>query len=144
LPKGLSALIAPGASGKPVTLSVPSQRGVDSGKTNRHGIEETSTTELNSFGLRNLSKRGGLLSIEATVGQQKTTQRVLALPKDNDGPIFVSDIDDTLRDANIGAVLEGKTQKPIDGAQTLLKRRRRPRCSRGVLVGWTTASGSGE
>ncbi|HYV45862.1 MAG TPA: phosphatase domain-containing protein [Myxococcaceae bacterium] len=45
---------------------------------------------------------------------------VLVLPRDYDGPIFISDIDDTLRATNLGDLVTGKTQEPIAGAKDLL------------------------
>jgi len=48
------------------------------------------------------------------------TAKVLVLPRDYDGPIFISDIDDTLRDTDIPRILEGKRQPPIDGVQAIL------------------------
>jgi len=45
---------------------------------------------------------------------------VLVLPRDYDGPIFISDIDDTLRNTNLGDLVTGHTQEPIAGAKELL------------------------
>jgi uncharacterized protein DUF2183 len=49
-----------------------------------------------------------------------TTAKVLVLPRDYDGPIFVSDIDDTLRATDAPSLLKGKRQAPIDGVEAIL------------------------
>jgi hypothetical protein len=49
----------------------------------------------------------------------RATAKVLVLPRDYDGPIFISDIDDTLRDTDIPSILKGKRQSPIDGVQAI-------------------------
>lgn len=68
-------------------------------------------------------KRGGLaeVSVESKEGTDPATARVLMLPANYDGPIFVSDIDDTLRPTDVGKVLGGETQAPIPGAKEILE-----------------------
>ncbi|HVE87305.1 MAG TPA: phospholipase D-like domain-containing protein [Myxococcales bacterium] len=67
-------------------------------------------------------KRGGVVSMQVeTPNGQGDESNVLVLPKDYDGPIFVCDIDDTLRDTSVIDIATGKTQRPIDGARELLQ-----------------------
>ncbi|HEY8207106.1 MAG TPA: phosphatase domain-containing protein, partial [Myxococcaceae bacterium] len=67
-------------------------------------------------------KRGGVVSMQVeTPNGQGDESNVLVLPKDYDGPIFVCDIDDTLRDTNVVDLATGKTQTPISGARELLQ-----------------------
>ncbi len=122
LPKGLAALLSCGERDRSVELNLRPHGAVDSGKTDQHGIEPTSVADLNGLNPATLDrKRGGVLSLEATVRGQTVTQKVLALPKDYDGPIFVSDIDDTLRLTSTEALLKGETQAPIKGAAALMR-----------------------
>jgi hypothetical protein len=57
----------------------------------------------------------------STPGGDGDESNVLVLPKNYDGPIFISDIDDTLRDTNLGDLVTGHTQEPIAGAKDLLQ-----------------------
>jgi len=67
-------------------------------------------------------RRGGVVSLDVSTPRGDGDEsNVLVLPRDYDGPIFISDIDDTLRDTNPGDLATGHTQKPIDGAQDLLQ-----------------------
>lgn len=56
------------------------------------------------------------VTIKASDTPEKPTAKVLVLPRDYDGPIFISDIDDTLRATDITKIVEGERQPPIDGA----------------------------
>ena len=68
-------------------------------------------------------KKGGLMQVGvSTPGGKGDTAHVLALPKNYDGPVFVCDIDDTLRATSYADVAEGKNQPPIPGAQELLQK----------------------
>lgn len=65
--------------------------------------------------------RGGVAEIGIVAPKAApVTSQLLALPRDYDGPIFVSDIDDTLRHTSYADVARGVTQEPIPGAQALL------------------------
>src|SRR4051812_25696149 len=67
-------------------------------------------------------KRGGVVSMQLEPPNgQGDASTVLVLPKDYDGPIFVCDIDDTLRDTSVVDIATGKTQTPLDGARELLQ-----------------------
>ena len=46
--------------------------------------------------------------------------KVLVLPRKYDGPIFISDIDDTLRATDVPKILKGERQPPIDGVEAIL------------------------
>jgi hypothetical protein len=66
--------------------------------------------------------RGGtlMLQVEAADTRQVATSRVLALPSDYDGPLFVCDIDNTLRNTSYSKLILGRLQPPIPGAAPLL------------------------
>lgn len=68
-------------------------------------------------------KRGGLaeVSVHSEDRADPAAARVLMLPANYDGPIFVSDIDDTLRPTQVEKIVEGATQAPIPGAQEILQ-----------------------
>ena len=67
-------------------------------------------------------KKGGLMQLGVSTPNGKgDTANVLALPKNYDGPVFVCDIDDTLRATNPLDLVAGKTQPPIEGAKELLQ-----------------------
>lgn len=123
VPTGIAKLLALSDGGEDVTLDGPNGDKVDSGKTNAKGIEPTTADEINQLtaGQDLDPKRGKLLEIIAHAEGKTTEQRVQALPKDYDGPLFVSDIDDTLRPTQIMDVLKGVTQGPIAGARELLE-----------------------
>jgi hypothetical protein len=58
-----------------------------------------------------------------TINASDTPQaiaKVLVLPRDYDGPVFISDIDDTLRATDIPSILKGDRQPPIDGVEAIL------------------------
>lgn len=67
-----------------------------------------------------------------------TTARVLALPRDYRGPIFICDIDQTLRDTRILPLLQGVVQPRIPGARRLLE----GVASRGVPIVYLSAGGN--
>lgn len=67
-------------------------------------------------------KKGGLVQLDVSTPKGEGDEaRVLALPRDYDGPIFVCDIDSTLRDTHAGDLVKGKTAEPIPGAKELLQ-----------------------
>lgn len=122
LPKGLSTMLASGDGHEKVKLSLQGGAAIDSGSTNRSGFDPITVSELQQLGPKGLDpKRGGLLKIQVAAEGQTTEQRMLALPKNYDGPIFVSDIDDTLRPTTLTDVVAGTTQAPIAGAKELLQ-----------------------
>lgn len=121
LPTGLSTLGARADSGTSVTLRGAGKR-VDSGATDGSGFQPTTLAELDATGmLKGVNKqRGGLVTFEVEAAGKTAHARVMALPSNYDGPIFIADIDDTLRDTSKVALAMGKTQEPIDGASELL------------------------
>lgn len=90
-----------------------------SSKTGGDGKSSVSLSSLSGAGLD--AKRGGLLDIGVSTPEGTSDHaRTLALPANYDGPVFVCDIDDTLRPTKYADVLLGRNQAPIDGAQALL------------------------
>ncbi|MFL5318624.1 MAG: phospholipase D-like domain-containing protein [Myxococcaceae bacterium] len=91
------------------------------------------TVETDARKVENVAKDTASHADDLFESAKKTEQRVLghegakplprelSLPKNYDGPIFVCDIDDTLRDTKLSALVEGKTQPPIAGAKDLLE-----------------------
>jgi hypothetical protein len=59
------------------------------------------------------------VTINASDTSVAATAKVLVLPREYDGPIFISDIDDTLRATDIPKVLNGERQPPIDGVEAI-------------------------
>jgi hypothetical protein len=119
-PRGLATMLALGDGGEKVTWRI-GDRAVDGGATASDGSNPITLGELNQQPLKGLDpKKGGLLKVQVEAEGLKAEQRVLALPKDYDGPIFVSDIDDTLRPTKLGDIVAGETQEPIPGAKELL------------------------
>ncbi len=93
-----------------------------SGQTDAGGFEETSLDELSRDGLSGLDpKVGGLIRVNIEAEGEKSQQRILALPKDYDGPIFVSDLNLTLRDVTTTGAALGKDYEPIAGTDVLLR-----------------------
>ena len=94
-----------------------------SARTDKDGREVLNFDEMGASAFAGVDKRkGGLLNVGVETPRGQGTQAsVLALPRDYDGPIFISDIDDTLRDTSISDVVMGKTQKPIPGSRELLE-----------------------
>jgi len=112
-----------GGEARDVTFRLP---GGGSFKTRSDGSGATGLPmgELSRADLRTGvdPKRGGVVSMQVeTPNGQGDESNVLVLPKDYDGPIFVCDIDDTLRDTSVIDIATGKTQKPIDGAREMLQ-----------------------
>ncbi|MBK7859718.1 MAG: DUF2183 domain-containing protein [Archangiaceae bacterium] len=92
-----------------------------SGQTDAGGFEPTSLDELSRDGLEGLDpKVGGLIRVNLEAEGEKSQQRILALPKDYDGPIFISDLNLTLRDVTTTGAALGKDYAPIPGTDTLL------------------------
>ncbi len=121
-PRGLGTLLALGVGGETVKLSVKGGNTIESGKTDGHGFEPTTVEELQQLGPKGLHpKKGGLIHIQVEAEGRTADEKVLALPRSYDGPIFVSDIDDTLRPTKATDVLKGTTQAPIPGAKELLE-----------------------
>ncbi len=119
-PRGLATMLALGDGGEKVTWRI-GEAVVDGGHTAGDGSDPITLGELNQQPLKGLDpKKGGLLKVQVEAEGVKAEQRVLALPKDYDGPIFVSDIDDTLRPTKLGDIVAGETQEPIPGAKELL------------------------
>jgi cardiolipin synthase len=108
---------------RPVTYSLPGGKSVQvATDTSGHGA--LSLGDLNGAALsQGLDpKTGGMVKVGvSTPGAEGDQANVLVLPKNYDGPIFVCDIDDTLRDTSYLDLAEGKTQSPIAGAKELLQ-----------------------
>lgn len=121
LPDGLSNMLASADRGAAVTLKGDG-RAVASGPTDGTGFQPTTLAELEATGmLRGVDKqRGGLVTFEVEASGKTAHARVMALPSNYDGPIFISDIDDTLRDTSKVSLAMGDTQPPVDGAPELL------------------------
>jgi len=117
---GVMEILAHGDSRNPVTFRVAGGAPVSGGRTNGDGDATLPAAALAGAFARVDPRRGGLVPVEGESPMGHVRSQMLALPSDYDGPIFVSDIDDTLRDTSIGDVLEGKTQPPIPGAREIL------------------------
>lgn len=138
LPRGLATITGFGDGGEKVTYQLGAAR-VAGGRTSSAGQETLSLDELSQLPLSGLHpRRGGVVSIAVEADGATATQRVLALPRDYDGPIFVSDIDDTLRETQVTDIVKGTTQEPIPGAKELLEEV----AARGVPVVYLSAGPS--
>jgi cardiolipin synthase len=96
------------------------------GRTDDAGLEELSLSELDGATLtRGLDpKKGGITKVGITTPNGSGAEaNLLVLPKDYDGPIFVCDIDSTLRHTNNVSVALGDpgTEDTIEGARELLE-----------------------
>lgn len=92
------------------------------GTTDAHGLQSLPIDALGNAVKGVDAKRGGLIDVGLEAKDSAPGRaRVLALPKDYDGPIFISDIDETLRMTKYGKVLNGDVQPPIEGAKELLE-----------------------
>jgi uncharacterized protein DUF2183 len=90
----------------------------DGGDVKLHSDEDGGATlPLNA--LHGLKPGLNTLPVSTPKGDSDESN-VLVLPHNYDGPIFISDIDDTLRDTSLGDLVTGKTQEPIPGAKDLL------------------------
>jgi hypothetical protein len=119
--RGLGEILAHGDSGNPVTFDVAGDQDMARATTDGHGDATLPASALaGEFDILANPSRGGLMTVRAKSPMGTADAQVLALPRDYDGPIFVSDIDDTLRPTQIGDVLAGNTQAPIAGAPELL------------------------
>ncbi len=121
LPEGLSNMLAGAERGAAVTLKGAGQT-VASGPTDNSGFQPTTLAELESTGmLQGVNKqRGGLVTFEVEAAGKTAHARVMALPSNYDGPLFISDIDDTLRDTSKVSLAMGERQTPLPGAAELL------------------------
>lgn len=111
------------AEPRDVTFRLPGGRRF----TTRTDDAGATTLPLNELARGDLStgvdpRRGGLVTAQVeTPNGTGDESNVLVLPQDYDGPIFICDIDDTLRDTKVVDLATGKTQRPIDGARELLQ-----------------------
>jgi len=114
----LVRILAPADDRCTLAFHLPSGRVVRV-SSDHHGAGSLPLAALGAGGLD--VKRGGLLDLGVEArGATADTVRVLALPQAYDGPIFVCDIDDTLRATSVKDLLTGRTQPPIAGAKELL------------------------
>jgi hypothetical protein len=116
---------------------------IDGQATDREAEMDVSLAD--AFGQRLLAglnpAQGGIASVTVN-GSDKVVAaiaKVLVLPRDYDGPIFISDIDDTLRSTDIKEIVEGERQPPIPGVDTILKGVARVRVPIIYLSAGTTA-----
>ena len=115
----LSRVAARGVAGEQVTFSAGASSISSASTTNPQGEQRLALTDLPSLSAGSLS---GPIALQARHGDlAPASARVLALPTDYDGPIFVTDIDDTLRATKAGALLRGEVQPPLPGARELLE-----------------------
>lgn len=118
---GLSSFVAPGDGGERIEFRLGGKR-LASGQTGEDGFEPLSARDLAALPLpKRVLQEGGLLHVEASAKGKTVSQRVLALPRDYDGPIFISDIDDTLRATRVVDVARGDNEHPVPGARELLE-----------------------
>src|SRR5512146_307564 len=106
-----------------IAFSLPGGRTVKA-RTDGAGFKELPLDELakSPLGAGLDPKKGGLVDLQVSTPKGEGDEaRVLALPKDYDGPLFVVDIDQTLRDTKVEAFASGKPQPPIAGAKELLE-----------------------
>lgn len=110
-----------GGEAAPVTFTMPDGKTYSS-KSDDSGHAALPLSQLNGELKGVDGKKGGIVNVSvSTPNGDPSTADMLVLPKDYDGPVFVCDIDDTLRDTDNLKLLEGKTQKPIAGAKELLE-----------------------
>ncbi|MHB2018457.1 MAG: phospholipase D-like domain-containing protein [Candidatus Xenobia bacterium] len=123
-PSGLDAmqgLMAHGMRRVHVTFNVKGQSVTPPGATGAHGQEALPPAAMQRV-LQSMNPlRGGLFTTDASSPSTGVAQaQVLALPRNYDGPVFVCDLDDTLRPTKVTALLAGHTQQPIAGVTGLL------------------------
>lgn len=119
---GLDPLLkmAARAGERDATVTFPNGEALEA-RTDRRGNLELSPEVLEGVLGAVGADRGGLAQIGiATPNGSPATSNVLALPRDYDGPIFVSDIDDTLRHTSYADVARGVTRPAIEGSEALL------------------------
>lgn len=111
-----------GGEAAPVTFTMPDGKTYAS-QSDKGGHTTLPLSELNGNLAGGLDpKKGGIVNVGvSTPNAPQDTANVLVLPKSYDGPVFVCDIDDTLRDTSYLDLAEGKTQAPIAGAKELLQ-----------------------
>ena len=116
--KALSRVAARGVSGEQISFQAGPRDLSAPGPTGRTGEQRLALSDLDGLGSASVP----LLSLDVRHGEVAPGQaRVLALPASYDGPIFITDIDDTLRATKAGALLRGDVQPPLAGARELLE-----------------------
>lgn len=116
--RALSHVVARGVAGEQLSFQSGHHALDAAAPTERSGEQRLSLDTLDGLG----REREHLLTLDVRhEGASPSQARVLALPADYDGPIFVSDIDDTLRATKVGALLRGEVQPPLPGARELLE-----------------------
>ncbi len=117
---GAAELLAK-AEPRKVTFSLPGGRTVE-GMTDDRGHAPLPYSSLKDLSKGMDPKRGAIASVNiATPNGESGTASVLMLPADYDGPIFISDIDDTLRHTQVGKLIAGERTPPIPGSAETLK-----------------------
>ncbi len=116
----VAAVLANGEK-RPVTFTLPDGRTFTT-VTDDQGNKPLKFSDLDGITAGLDKKLGGTARIGiATPNGDAGNAGMMMLPADYDGPIFISDIDDTLRDTNVGDVVTGSRQKPFAGANEALQ-----------------------
>jgi cardiolipin synthase A/B len=106
---------------RPVTFSLPGGRSLTT-VTDDKGNKPLAFSDLGNISSAVDKKIGGTARIGiSTPNGDAGSAGMMMLPADYDGPIFVSDIDDTLRDTSVGDVVTGHRQTPFPGATEALQ-----------------------
>jgi Uncharacterized conserved protein (DUF2183) len=121
LPEGLDTLskvAARGVQGEQMEFTLGDRSLTPSKLSGRQGEQRL---DIDQLGRVEHAPYSQPLCLDVACGDLPAAQaRVLALPANYDGPIFVTDIDDTLRATEASALLQGKVQEPLPGAKELL------------------------
>lgn len=108
------------AEPRDVTFTLPGG-GVVKSQTDNSGLKELPLSALNAIAKDQDVSRGALavIDIETPHGAPSSAM-VLALHRDYDGPIFVSDLDETIRHTSKVDIVTQRRQPPIEGAKEVL------------------------
>lgn len=119
--ENLLKVFARGVPDGDAVFTIGAEKVNPNGTTNGKGLQSLPLDAMKNALSGLDAKRGGLLDIGlAAKNSEPGRARMLALPQDYDGPIFISDIDETLRMTKYSKVLNGEVQPPIEGAEEIL------------------------